>query len=147
MEAPERPVEMGEETVEGAVAAAKYFMQLHPYINATGDFTEWDALVDQRCVNFCAAARSDADELHDAGGYSIGGDVEFLSESGDGPYDVDSLENAYVVDLSVRFAASEDVSGDGSRQSYEAGEVDFRVALIWSDGDWAVVDAWTPEAE
>ena len=42
---PERPAALDEPpSVEGAVAVAEYFVDLFPYVNATGDLAEWGEL-------------------------------------------------------------------------------------------------------
>src|SRR5699024_3229524 len=98
---PERPVAMEEETVEGAIAAAKYFMELYPYIYATGDLEEWDALSDDGC-EFCRNSRELAFDLTADGGFSSGGAVEIFAGDGGGPYE----GGVYAIVLGVRFAES-----------------------------------------
>ncbi|SED93770.1 hypothetical protein SAMN04488554_1109 [Ruania alba] len=135
MEAPERPVEMGEETVEGAVAAAEYFVELYPYVYASGDLTEWDALSDEGC-GFCSNVRERAEELHADGGYSVGGDVEVAGAQGGGPYEDDS----YVVEFALTIAESEFRHADGTSTTYnEVVEPRFLVSMIWRDASWIVL--------
>ncbi|QOR69336.1 hypothetical protein IM660_11550 [Ruania alkalisoli] len=139
---------MEKESVEGAIAAAEYFMRLYPYIYASGEFTEWDAIVDEdRCENFCATARSGAVDLHAGGGYAVGGAVEVLSADGGGPYDDQEVDDVYIVELELSFESSEDVRSDGTREHYDGAERSARVALIWVDDRWRVIDAWNHEAE
>lgn len=143
VEAPERPAEMDEETVDGAIAAAKYFMELYPYIYATGDLTEWDALSDEGC-GFCGNAQESVTELHSAGGYAEGGDVEIYSSNGGGPYEQD----AYIVQLGIRFAASTHINADGSQREYaDANRPDSRLSMLWRDGAWVVLGVITDSSE
>ena len=131
VDAPERPAEMDEESVDGAIAAAKYFMELYPYIYATGDLTEWDALSDEGC-RFCDTASDGATALHADRGYATGGEVEIYSDTGGGPYDDDRADDVYIVELGIRFAASVDHHADGSVQEHPSEEhPSFRLALIW----------------
>ena len=44
MAAPERPENMDEDSPEGAVATGSYFVQLYPYVYATGDLEQWSGL-------------------------------------------------------------------------------------------------------
>lgn len=69
MEAPEKPTAMSENSPEGAVAAAEYFISLYPYVYATGDLAEWDAMSEDRCV-FCTSVHDNVTELHDGGGWA-----------------------------------------------------------------------------
>ena len=145
VEAPARPAAMDEETVDGAIAAAKYFMELYPYIYATGDLDEWDALSDEGC-GFCRDVREEAVGLNEAGGYSTGGDVEIYSSDGGGPYDDELADNAFVVELGIRIAESADHLADGTTERYPAEDHPrFRIALTYEVGGWSVLDAWRAE--
>ncbi len=126
---------MGEESVEGAIAAAEYFVELYPYVYASGDFDEWDALSDEGC-GFCSNVRDRAAELHADGGYSVGGEVEIYASDGGGPYE----DGVYDIEFGVRFAESEWVLSDGSREPY--GQTDkpaFSLSMVWRDGEWSVL--------
>ena len=68
MAAPERPEGMDEESAEGAVATATYFVQLYPYVYATGDLEQWRSMTRQDCL-FCNSVITNVTELHDAGGW------------------------------------------------------------------------------
>ncbi|GEA90112.1 DUF6318 family protein [Cellulomonas cellasea] len=63
---PERPTAMDDPGVDGAVAAATYFLSLYPYVYNTGDLTAWKALSHPECV-FCASVSSSVDEMHALG--------------------------------------------------------------------------------
>src|SRR5690554_3704314 len=52
VEKPAPPDAMRRDDVAGAEAAAQYFLQLYPYVYATGDLSEWEAMSDPECV-FC----------------------------------------------------------------------------------------------
>ncbi|WP_147916833.1 DUF6318 family protein [Ruania zhangjianzhongii] len=135
VEAPERPAEMDEETVDGAIAAAKYFVNLYPYVYASGDLAEWDALSDEGC-GFCTNVRDRASELHDEGGFSVGGDVDISSSDGGGPFE----EDVYTVELAVTIGASEFVYPDGTRTPYSAVEdPEFLLSMRWESEGWLVL--------
>lgn len=143
VEAPERPAEMDEETVDGAIAAAKYFVELYPYIYATGDLAEWDALSDDGC-EFCNNSRELALDLTDDGGYATGGAVEVFSEEGGGPYEND----VYAIQLGVRFDRSTFRYADGEREEHgEAERPEFRLSMLWRDGAWVVLGVLADPSE
>ncbi len=81
---PERPAAMERRDVEGAIAAAQYFLELYPYVYNTGDLTEWRAMSHPDCV-FCASVVKNVEELHAAGGYETGGGFQFESVSAQEP--------------------------------------------------------------
>ena len=68
MAAPERPENMDEDSPEGAVATGSYFVQLYPYVYATGDLEQWRSMTRQDCL-FCNSVITNVTELHDAGGW------------------------------------------------------------------------------
>ena len=135
VEAPERPAEMDEETVDGAIAAAKYFVHLYPYVYASGDLSQWEILSDDGC-GFCSNVYDRTQELHGQGGFSVGGAVEISSSDGGGPYD----DDVYTVELAVAIAASEFVYPDGTRTPYAAIEdPTFLLTMRWENGAWRVL--------
>ena len=143
VEAPERPAEMNEETVDGAIAAATYFMELYPYIYATGDLAEWDELSDDGC-EFCDNSRELALDLTEGGGYATGGEVEIFSADGGGPYD----DDVFAVQLGIHFAPSTFVYADGVREDHgEAERPDFRLSMLWRDGAWVVLGVLADPSE
>lgn len=68
MAAPERPVNMDEDSPEGAVATGSYFVQLYPYVYATGDLEQWRAMTRQDCL-FCGSVITNVTSLHESGGW------------------------------------------------------------------------------
>jgi len=125
---PERPAAMATPSAEGAAAAASYFISLYPYVLATGDLTEWNAMSTETC-DFCTNTRTEVDQLQSAGLRSIGG-VEVMSASGKAL----GSHNWYAADLSVRMAPSTDVEADGTVvATNDGGEYDLNFAMTWSD--------------
>lgn len=76
--APERPAEMAEVSVAGAEAAARYFLQLYPYVYATGDLAEWRTLSHAECA-FCASVITNVEGQVAAQQTSTGGNVSIES--------------------------------------------------------------------
>ena len=66
--APQRPAEADQHTVNGAVAAAEYFIALRPYVYATADLTAWQAMSDDSCA-YCDTVSYGATALHSTGGW------------------------------------------------------------------------------
>jgi hypothetical protein len=80
--APERPADMDRGDEVGAVAAARYFMELFAYAMVSGDLTEWDAVSATDC-DFCATVHSDVTERYASGGrFAGGGLAEFVGTAG-----------------------------------------------------------------
>ncbi|NCT91014.1 hypothetical protein GXB85_08650 [Cellulomonas sp. APG4] len=72
--APERPSAMDEADVAGAEALARYFLELYPYVYATGDLAEWKALSHPECV-FCTEVVSSVETQVAAGNTNVGSDI------------------------------------------------------------------------
>ncbi|GEN79321.1 hypothetical protein AFE02nite_10550 [Actinotalea fermentans] len=72
---PERP-DMSQVDTETAEAVAVYFLQLYPYVYATGDLTEWRTLSHPECI-FCASVITNVEEMVAAGEHWEGGHAEF----------------------------------------------------------------------
>lgn len=79
--APERPAAMDEVNAAGAEAVAVYFLELYPYVYATGDLDEWRALSHPDCI-FCASVIANVEEQAATGSRSEGGQIHIeTSES------------------------------------------------------------------
>ena len=65
---------MDDVSVEGAIAAATYFVGLYPYAYNTGDLTEWNALSHPECV-FCASVVDGVEALHSQGFHNEGAQI------------------------------------------------------------------------
>ena len=79
---PVRPPEMDQDDEAGAAAAARYFLELHMYVMATGDLSEWDMVTWDQCES-CAAIRSEVNRVYSAGGHFAPSEIEFARvESG-----------------------------------------------------------------
>ena len=68
MPAPQKPENMDENSSEGAIATATYFVQLYPYVYATGDLEQWKSMSRQDCL-FCNSVITNVGKLHEAGGW------------------------------------------------------------------------------
>ena len=70
--APERPAAMDEVNAAGAEAVAVYFLELFPYVYATGDLTTWRELSHPECI-FCSNVIAGVEEMLIEGNHSEGG--------------------------------------------------------------------------
>ena len=140
---PERPEAMDEVSVEGAEAVARYFLELYPYVYATGDLSDWDAMSDPEC-QFCESVRQNAGELHDGGGYGIGPTVDVESADASPPRDGVDYFAVWVVALE---GPSRQHGGDDEvLASSDGGPVAFDLAVrndgeAWIVGEVSVEDA------
>ncbi|QWC15830.1 hypothetical protein KKR89_16470 [Cellulomonas dongxiuzhuiae] len=110
-------------------------MQLYPYVLATGDLAEWDALSATTC-EFCSNTRAEVERLQAAGQRSVGG-VTVLSATGQ-----DLGANGwYRATLSVAITPSEDIDKAGVVvDTNDGGTYTIDVAMTWSDG-WTIDSA------
>ena len=134
---PQRPAEADQRTVDGAVAAAQYFIGLRPYLQATGESTAWQAMSGPDCA-YCASAAATATALHSAGGWTDPWDqqIGFFSISADteGP-------DRYTVTLDV--TAGEYLTHPMGEEpaTTAAAQGSLRVSLHWEDqAGWRIDD-------
>jgi hypothetical protein len=72
---------MDDVSVDGAIAAATYFLSLYPYVYNTGDLTQWKAMSHPECI-FCASVVTGVEEMHAKGNHQEGLDVTITSAVG-----------------------------------------------------------------
>ncbi|QJW36590.1 DUF6318 family protein [Cellulosimicrobium protaetiae] len=141
---PERPAAMDRDDAEGAAAAAKYFLELYPYVMTSSDTAEWEAMSHQEC-GYCSNALASATWLADNAATFVGGGttVQVLesygrdTETGIYPLDVASTQEA----ITVSGAGGEAIDNVPKSDSK------FRVEVGRNSGAWVVVEvAPLPEA-
>lgn len=133
---PERPEAMERDDAEGAAAAAAYFIHLYPYVMATADTAEYEAMSHQAC-GFCAGVIQDAHELRKREQTYVGGaTVATLREA----YLQDELTGVVPLDIRVTQAESRVLDSSGSLVSVAAAKSDeVRVEMALRDSNWVVV--------
>ena len=134
---PQRPAEADQRTVDGAVAAAQYFIGLRPYLQATGESTAWQAMSGPDCA-YCASAAATATALHSAGGWTDPWDqqIGFFSISADaeGP-------DRYTVTLDVTSGEYLTHPMGEEPATTAAAQGSLRVCLHWEDqAGWRIDD-------
>ena len=134
---PQRPAEADQRTVDGAVAAAQYFIGLRPYLQATGESTAWQAMSGPDCA-YCASAAATATALHSAGGWTDPWDqqIGFFSISADteGP-------DRYTITLDVTSGEYLTHPMGEEPATTAAAQGSLRVSLHWEDqASWRIDD-------
>lgn len=136
---PERPAAMDRDDAEGAAAAAEYFLELYPYVMATGDTTEWDAMTWAETCGFCIGVRDTALEIRSAGDSYSGSETTVDSaEAGE----VDTLTGGRAVIVDVVQGAHIRTASNGAVIT-EGDEVTARlhVDVVFTQGQWYIVGA------
>ncbi len=139
MQAPVRPKEIAQNTDEGAVATAKYAIELYNYTFATGNVDEYKAL----CISdrkSCAKVPVDALKMHQNGGWVDPIQVTFVS----GWVRKDVTKNV-VVQLWFYRNASQEHSGQGELQNISAGKFASLVTLKFDGVEWKVQEIYVEE--
>ncbi len=134
---PERPADMDRTDEVGAAAAATYFLELYPYVMATGDLTEWDAMTWAETCDFCSKSRESALAFDSPDFEYVGGAVkaELLKA-----YALDTLIGGYPLDfrLSQEEAATIGLGGE-VLESLPAESDELRVEMMHDGSTWRVI--------
>ncbi|WP_236755734.1 DUF6318 family protein [Actinomyces radicidentis] len=139
MQAPEKPARMGENSPEGAVAAAEYFVSLYPYVYATGDLTEWDAMSEDGCV-FCGSVHDNVTELHESGGWTDPWVLDVNSRE----YAPPTAGHEYTaVRLSITQPTTTTHSGKSSPKVGQSEETVLTLAMRYDGNTWFVGEGET----
>lgn len=139
MQAPVRPEKIAQNTDEGAVATAKYAIELYNYTFATGNVDEYKAL----CISdrkSCVKVPVDALKMHQNGGWVDPIQVTFVS----GWVRKDVTKNV-VVQLWFYRNASQEHSGQGELQNISAGKFASLVTLKFDGVEWKVQEIYVEE--
>ncbi|RXR26092.1 hypothetical protein EQW78_00005 [Oerskovia turbata] len=138
---PERPADMDRTDEVGAAAAATYFLELYPYVMATQDMAEWNAISYADLCEFCVKVASDVEEFRSTGSSYTGGEVSVEVTK---TYPIDTLLGAYPVD--VRLAQAESTVTDPSGTAVDRTEATagpLRVELIHNGATWLLLEVST----
>jgi hypothetical protein len=72
---------MDDVSVDGAIAAATYFLSLFPYAHESGDLTQWKAMSHPECI-FCASVATGVEEMHAKGHHQEGSGLRIETSVG-----------------------------------------------------------------
>lgn len=141
---PERPQAMKRNDAEGAAAAAEYFIELYPYVMATGDTEEFEAMSHRAC-GFCEDALEQAERIADGGYAYSGGDTNLTVIT---TYARDELTGIYPLDVEISQKSSLISDGDGEEiHAVKDKDSESRIEMGLRKNDWVVVAvAPIPEA-
>lgn len=133
---PERPEAMNRKDAEGAAAAAEYFIELYPYVMATGDIEEFESMSHRAC-GFCEDALEQARAIDESAWVYTGGESSvsvtqiYLRDGVTGIFPID-------VEISQKSSRVEDRGGE-EIYSVESKAFDRRVEVGRRGGEWVVV--------
>jgi len=122
-------------TPEGAATAATYFLNLYPYVYATGDLDAWQNMSDDNC-EFCNSVINNVTELHDAGGWTDPWEQEVTPLG----YWVDDTDpNRYVVRSQVH-SHERDQHLNANEPPLHIDEADdiVLIQLYWGGNNWSI---------
>ena len=139
MPLPAKPEEITQNTDDGAVATAKYAIELYNYAFATGNVDEYKAL----CISdrkSCVKVPVDTVKMHQNGGWVDPIQVTFVS----GWVRKDVTKNV-VVQLWFYRNASQEHSGQGELQDIPAGKFASLVTLKFDGVEWKVQEIYVEE--
>lgn len=139
MPLPAKPEEITQNTDDGAVATAKYAIELYNYAFATGNVDEYKAL----CISdrkSCVKVPADTVKMHQNGGWVDPIQVTFVS----GWVRKDVTKNV-VVQLWFYRTASQEHSGQGELQDIPAGKFASLVTLKFDGVEWKVQEIYVEE--
>ena len=131
---PERPAGMDELSPEGLRLAGEYFLALYPYVYATGDLSDWQAMSTPEC-GFCNNVITKVTKLHAAGGWVDPTPYEVVAET----YGVSEEDpNVWVVSFHLSHGAGVKHDGSGGTGTVEAEDVTFLLQMRWDGQTWVV---------
>ena len=139
MSLPAKPEEITQNTDDGAVATAKYAIELYNYAFATGNVDEYKAL----CISdrkSCVKVPVDTIKMHQNGGWVDPIQVTFVS----GWVRKDVTKNV-VVQLWFYRNASQEHSGQGELHDIPAGKFASLVTLKFDGVEWKVQEIYVEE--
>lgn len=133
---PQRPEAMKRDDAEGAAAAAEYFIELYPYVMATGDTAEFEAMSHRAC-GFCDELASQASAIQDAGETFVGGETTVKITKA---YKRDEVTAIYPFDSEIIQEAQRITAADGRVVLDADREVlDRRIEIGRKGGEWVMV--------
>ena len=136
MAAPERPENMDEDSPEGAVATGSYFVQLYPYVYATGDLEQWRSMSRQDCL-FCGSVITNVTRLHDSGGWKDPW-VHTITETGYSDPGPGSEYSRVDIVFSQEAAYTYDGTGAPPKVSDPVPRTLLILAMRYEDGHWII---------
>lgn len=140
--APTRPAEMEQGDERGAAAAARYFLELFPYVMSSQDLTTWSSVTASDC-NYCDQVVGWVEADVAAEHRYIGGEVE-LGEVVVLPQD--PTVGGFTVQIPFTQSGAQilDASGDEVRSDASYSTIAF-VDVLFTPSGWSLVELSTAE--
>ncbi|MDO4243657.1 MAG: DUF6318 family protein [Actinomyces sp.] len=132
---PTRLEGMDENSPYGASQAVGYFLNLYPYVYATGDLAAWREISGDDCI-FCSSVIDNVTELHNSGGWSDYWQQEITVVS----YGYDPSDSSRLV-FETHIATPDRTAYSGlpiAPHTVAGGETVINVQVYWSEGHWIV---------
>jgi hypothetical protein len=128
---------MKRKDAKGAAAAAEYFIELYPYVMATGDTEEFEAMSHRAC-DYCTGTLENADWLQETGGSFEGGLTDAVLAK---TYQRDELTGITPFDF-VTSQGEIWIRDEKRNQIDHVSTVEFeaRVEVGRRDGAWVIVE-------
>ena len=118
---------------DGAIATAKYWVQLHYYIYTTGKTNEYKELCPGSNQG-CAGAITNARNNHAGGGWTDPIEVHFIDA-----FRRSELPDSVVIQVDYERSPFVQYHGDGKTQNYAQEQRWAAVELNYKNGQWVVV--------
>ena len=118
---------------DGAIATAKYWVQLYGYIYTTGRTTEYEAFCPSNSAT-CVNPVKHAKENHAAGGWMDPVQRRFTKA-----FRRDDFPNSMVVQVNYEYDAFNQYHEDGTVKHFDSGYRWAAVELRYVNGQWTVV--------
>ncbi|WP_454042589.1 DUF6318 family protein [Cellulosimicrobium sp. Marseille-Q8652] len=135
---PERPAAMEQKDAEGAAAAAEYFIELYPYVMATGDTAEWQAMSLETCEP-CSGFIDQASTIASRGDVFEGGKIS-VDVPEPNRYMRDEITGIVPLDVQYSQEPMRILSSSGKELfSSQRTSNERRVEVGLRDGEWVVV--------
>ena len=132
---PDKPENLGEDSLEAAAAAAVYFLKLYRYAAVTGDTKDFAAMSEQQC-KFCNNIIDRATRLHQEGGWAD--PWEQTAERVEA-YPLNPGYEYHQVDVTLFMGDITTCEGNSPDTKTTPAETEkLHVALRYHDGTWTV---------
>ena len=136
---PIKPPEASQNTEEGAVNAAFYFLQLYRYAFITGDTADLAAMSEEGCV-FCKSTIDDAAKLHEGGGWAN----PWVDEVQNVEYIPPGSGKEYCgIKIAVSSSGSTTINRQGEAIRNEATDSNLFLTLRYHDDGWRIGEVST----
>lgn len=132
---PTRPPDMDRDDIQGATAAAVYFMEIYTYMYQTGDIGTWESASLASC-NFCSASAGHVSELYGSSGRAEGGGFavnDIVAAEPTSDYSHYRVMLIGVEEPSVELSSEGDVL-----QELSGATGSYNFAVLVRDGEWRI---------